>query len=61
MIKQNKNFENNHSLTPEKQKEKIDDIHINIIRFFLGIKNVVVDERYIKFENKLVIGKTTKL
>lgn len=56
IILQNKNSEIQFLLVLERDKEEVNHADINITQFFLEIKNIIIDERYIKFDNKPVIG-----
>ena len=56
IIIQNKNLEINFFLIMEKQNEETNHIKIDIIQFYDDIKKYVEDERYIKFEDKYIIG-----
>ena len=56
IIIRNKNLEINYFLIMQKENEETNHIKIDIIQFYDDIKKYVEDERYIKFEDKYVIG-----
>ena len=58
IILQNKNLEINFFLIFSNNPRKSDEMPINFSYLFDKIKNYIVDERYIKFNNKYVIGIT---
>ena len=56
IISHNKQLKIHFLLIFKKSREAINDEDFNISQIFIDIKKYVLDERYIKFENKSVIG-----
>jgi len=56
MFLNNKNLAINFLLIIENNISKIDKININISHIFVNIEKYIIDERYIKFYNRSVIG-----
>ena len=56
MFLNNKNLAINFLLIIENNISKIDKINVNISHIFVNIEKYIIDERYIKFYNRSVIG-----